>query len=160
MKSIQKPNVLGSAKKRRLSENHKAKFFIPPLNDSQIIEIQDLFMTPSIHQLTTKNISTGRELLENFVYSLKHYQKIALLSTVDFVWKKETVNLYKLVQKSNHISIAMSLEKLCTEITFIDFVWIELTQKLCAQLSENQLQNICQNLSSQNQVPVILMSYP
>lgn len=165
MEAFQKPNVLPVGKNKRSLKPQEAKFFCSPLNDSEIIEIQNLFMTPKIHQLSTKNIITGRELLEKFAYSL-NYQKVGLISTVDFAWKQEAVNIYKLAQeeyrqidKLYQSSVSTVIEKLCTEISFIDFVWIEITQKLCAQISKNEIQEIAQNLNSQGQVPVIMVSY-
>lgn len=160
MKIDLRPTTLRGAKKKLSSNAQEALLFNPPLRDSEIIKIQSLFMTPSIQCLKTKNISTGRALINTFLYSLNHYQQIGCLSTSEIQSRSNTLNIYQMATENNQgHSLATTIENLCTEISFIDFAWIELTKKLQQQISNSQLQNICENLSAHEQIPVMVICY-
>ena len=99
------------------------KFFNSPLSDFDIINFQNLLMTPSIHFITTKNIHSGRYLIKLFLSKLKYYHNVACFTVV----KNEELpsfifDFFKTTQ--NNITVMELIESLYVEFPAIDFVLI------------------------------------
>lgn len=158
MKDAVKLTGLCTAKKESMHHFEDTFFLNPPLSDLEILKFQDVLMTPSIHHIVTKNIQTGRSLMNRFLLALRYFHNVGCL-TLDESQEllSHVFNLSK-IQKTN-ISFIDSIELFCIENPHLNFVWIELTQALQKQISKKEIRKIAEIFSSDAQTPVIIMSY-
>lgn len=158
MKDVERSTVLKELKKDAIRHSRDTFFFNPPLSDFEILKFQNLILTPSVHYITTKNVKTGRSLINKFLLTFKHYHNVGCLSMdktqnlLDHVYDLSTV------QKTN-IPLIDSIELFCIENPYLNFVWIELTHALQNKISEGEMRKICELFSSDAQTPVVLLSY-
>ena len=158
MKNVERPIASNESKKNTTAHPRATFFFNPPLSDSEIIELQNLFMTPSIHYITTKNVSTGRYLMNLFLSVFRHYHNVGCLTT------EQNQNLSERVFDLSHLqnsdtSLIDSIELFSIENPYLNFIWIELTQVLQRQISVGEVHKICEIFSSDEQTPVLVIRY-
>lgn len=158
MKDVERLTSLDDLKNNAVEHSRDMNFFNPPLSDFEIIKFQNLLMAPSVHYITTKNVTTGRYLMNLFLSAFKKYHNVGCLAMThnqqlfDYVF-----DLSKLQRPD--ISFLDAIELFCIENPYLNFVWIEVSQKLREQFSETQIQKICELFSSDLQTPVIVMEY-
>lgn len=158
MKDVGKPITFSNLKHETGEHFLGAKFFNLPLSDFDIIQFQNMLMTPSIHYITTQNATTGRSLMNLFLSAFKHYHNIGCLTIHQNQTLLDHVFDFSKLQHGQN-SLIDSIELFCIENPCLDFVWIEMTQALQNQISNNQLRKICELFSSDEQTPVVVMSY-
>lgn len=158
MKEVERLNVLRELKRSDAKHSGNAFFFNPPLSDFEIIKFQNLILTPSVHYITTKNVITGRSLINRFLLAFKHYHNVGCLSLdkeqklLNHVFDLSSV-------KKRNISLTDSIELFCIENPYLNFVWIELTKRLREKISEGEMRKICDLFSSNAQTPVVILNY-
>ncbi len=158
MKDAGKSILLNNLKHDTVEHSLRANFFKLPLSDFDIIAFQNLLMTPSVHYITTQNASAGRSLMNLFLSAFKHYHNIGCLTINQSQKLFDNIFDFSKLQQGE-TSLIDSIELFCIENPCLDFVWIEKTQALQNQISNNQLRKICELFSSDGQTPVVVMSY-
>lgn len=158
MKDVERLTSLDSPKKVVSGHSRVGSFFNPPLSDFEIIEFQNLVMTPAVHYITTKNVSTGRLLINLFLSQLKHYHNVGCLTVEQNHTLSERVfDFYNFSHTQN--SLTDSIELFCIENPYLNFIWIELTQLLQSQISASQVKKICELFAADEQTPVMVIRY-
>ena len=129
MKEFSEPMSLISDKKFTAGDARKPKFFDFPLKDLNIIELQNLFMTPKTHYLKSKDIVTGRNLIYTVLKSLNHYHHVGCVTaTKSECLDQNILNLSQIrVTKKSFIE---TVEIFLVENPNIDFAWVEITAEL------------------------------
>lgn len=158
MKTSLHKNVLEGLEKGRSPNPRNPFFFNFPLSDIDIIFLHNLLMTPSIHCIKTKNIQSGRELMHLMLDSLDHYQRIGCVSkTRQNELRGYNLNLYKFKKEGRDLTSI--LEQLLVQNLQIDFVWIEMTLELKAEMTDNYFQRLVEVLNQNQQIPVVVVEY-
>jgi len=158
MKDVERSTALHELKKDNIEHSGNRFFFNPPLSDFEILEFQNLILTPSVHYITTKNVITGRSLINRFLLAFKHYHNVGCLS-MDKTQKllEHVFDLSKIKKKNT--SLIDSIELFCIENPYLNFVWIELTKTLKDTISDAEMRKITELFSSDAQTPVVMLSY-
>ena len=151
MKEFSEPMSLISDKKFTAGDARKPKFFDFPLKDLNIIELQNLFMTPKTHYLKSKDIVTGRNLIYTVLKSLNHYHHVGCVTaTKSECLDQNILNLSQIrVTKKSFIE---TVEIFLVENPNIDFAWVEITAGNTGALSAEQLVKQAQRLLQQGQL--------
>lgn len=158
MKDVDRLNRSNNLENSIAAHSRMAKFFNVPLSDANIISLQNLLMTPSVHYIKTENVATGRFLMNTFLDALNHYHNIGCLTVVDNYNLKSNILDFATLKTEQH-QLIDTIENFCIENPYIDFVWVELTETLLNQISPNQLNRFCELFGSTGQTPVIMMSF-
>jgi len=158
MKNVDGLTMLNKSKKEDLLNREAAVFLTLPLSDFDIIKFQNLFITPSIHYITTKNVSMGRSLINFFLSAFKHYHNIGCLTISQNATLRDHVFDFSKLQEGN-MPLIDSIELFCIEHPYLNFVWIELTESLQNKISQNQIRNISNFFSSNHETPVVVLKY-
>ncbi|MCX5923178.1 MAG: hypothetical protein NTU89_01280 [Candidatus Dependentiae bacterium] len=160
MENLKQLRPLVEIKKVILRDEKLAKNFNPPFCDFQIIELQNIFMTPRIHKITVKNITSGRSLINTFLNSLNYYHNVGCLTAIPICLDLQTVDMYQLIQEyTQSFEIDRAIEDFFVEHSYFDFVWIEMTKDLLDQFSLQDIKRMCEILTVNESIPVIMIHY-
>lgn len=159
MKEVERPLGLSELKNSNWFSSQEAKFFELPLSDTNIILLQNLLMTPAIHYIKTKNVPIGRLLIHTFLNALNHYRNVGCLTTIDRQSLPSHVLDFLTIKKEKEGSFIESIERYNIEHSSIDFVWIELTDRLKAEFTKKELQGFCDLVLANSQTPIVIISY-
>lgn len=157
MEEFSRQNILDKERRNQQSLSQVEFFFNPPLSDFDIIELQNLLMTPAVHHVKTQNIETGRFLMKTFLDSLKHYHHVGCFTfTQKNSLSKNVFNFLHLNRKQN---VGEFVENFFIENPQVDFAWVESTSEFKNRISKQELHNLCEVLTAHGQTPVVVMNY-
>ncbi len=159
MKEVGRPAGSSELKNSNWFSSREAKFFELPLSDTNIILLQNLLMTPAIHYIKTENLPIGRLLIHTLLNALNHYRNIGCLTTIDRYNLPSHVLDFMAIKKEKEDSFIESIERYNIEHASVDFVWIELTDRLKAELTKKELQIFCELMLANSQTPIVIVSY-
>ena len=102
-----------------------------PFSESDVLKLQDTFLTNGIHYIKTTNIQTGRMIIQTFLQSLPIYTEIASLTMSENL-DTSVVDMYAELLDNNYLNCSdpKNLEEFFIDQCFIDFMWIEANQEL------------------------------
>lgn len=103
--------------------------------ESEIIKLQNIFLTPGFHTLQVRNAYESRQTIETFLSSLNCYANIACLSMADAPIPSKYFDIFYALTFGGYINSTCqtSLEHFFLEHFDADFLWIEATPMLLAQ---------------------------
>ena len=103
--------------------------FTKPLRipERDIIDLQEAFLTPGFHSITTYNRSTGRILINALLKSLKFYRGIACLTSYQSLLPSEVINIYQELADKEYDG---RIQDFVLNEMHYDFLWIEETEDL------------------------------
>ena len=110
----------------------KAVLISQPLTDSDILDLQDLFLTPGIHSIKVKNVQEGRNIVDVFITTLISDYNIACLSVEDRALPKTVCDLYEQLAEQGYLdsSNMHHLDEYFVHSFYFGFMWIEASEKL------------------------------
>ncbi len=131
---------------------HCSRFFEPPFSEQEIIELNDVFLTHGIHDITVSDIAAGRTLIDTFLSSLNYYNNVACLTASDIPLRSSIFDIYSEVAGGD-------LEEFFLEQFYFDFLWIEVSPTLTetAWFLNFELKLLSFNMDQL--LPVIILSY-
>lgn len=103
------------------------------ISESEILHLQDLFLTPGFHELKFVNLKTARLQLYTILEALQFYHRPAALSTASASFKAPLTDLYgELLQAGCLTTTGLTsscrveaLSNFCLQQFHYDFLWIE-----------------------------------
>lgn len=123
---------------RCVHANQEPHFNITTLTEQQIINLQDLFITPGIHTIYVDNMKTGREIMYNMLSSFKHYSAISCITQESLALKPQITDiLLELFQ----LPALATIEDYVLYDFEPDFIWIETTASLTNQSLYQEFMN-------------------
>jgi len=141
------------------------EFFVPftsfnHFSEHDILDLQELFLSPGMHELTVPNIAAGRELMSSVLTAFNCFPRIACLTTASLPLPAHVTHLHD--EMALHGALAFSnhqLDSFLLEHFYYDFLWIEVTPELLqsAWYPYFQLKLIDFNLAMT--LPIIAVSY-
>jgi len=131
-----------------------------PFSESDILKLQDTFLTNGIHYIKTTNIQTGRMIIQMFLQSLPIYTEIACLTMSENL-DISVIDMYAELLDNNYLNSTdpKNLEEFFIDQCFIDFMWIEANHELLYKnwfaIFEKNIHdfNLCQTM------PIIILMY-
>ncbi|MCX5924466.1 MAG: hypothetical protein NTZ68_03520 [Candidatus Dependentiae bacterium] len=160
MENLRLSKPLAKQKELIIRDTKKINNFNWPLSDLEIIKLQNIFMTPGLHHISTENILSGRVLTDNILKSLQYYNFIGCLTTSQILSDLDIANMYELYLDCNEMfEDTCSLEDLFIDCFHFDFVYIELSEDLLSKISLKKLQSLCEALTARQSIAVVMISY-
>lgn len=135
-----------------------SRFIKEPLSESTILDIQDAFLTNGIHTLYVENVTTGRSLVNTFLRSLDCYCATACLTCSVQPLPATVYDLFPDVD-SYACSACGDLEEFFIERLYVDFLWIEYTQKLEEVWWVSDFEQKLRDLKIDQHIPIICLKY-
>lgn len=131
-----------------------------PLTESDILSIQDRFLTNGFQHIKVKDIATGRVLVDTFMQflqSLRVYHDIACLTTSTRALRPGICDIYAelaLWQESK-----CDLEEFFLDTFYFDFIWIEATKDMVAQSWYAEFERQIIELQLDSHIPIVVLWY-
>ena len=155
MKNLSRPRALPMEGLASLCGRKNFYHFNFPLSDCKIIQLQTIFMTPAIHRIYTHDIVSGRNLINTFLTSLRYYKNIGCLTILPISLDSNTLNMFPIIKSEQNLGF----DTFFVEFPYFDFVWIELSRTLLAQLTSSEINRICEFFTSYQSIPVVVLQY-
>lgn len=132
-----------------------------PFTESEILDLQDKFITEGIHHIKVADLVAGRNLVATFLDSLTAHRDIACLTVSQKALESYITNIYHELLLHGYIDrfMAQNLEEFFIEQFYFDFLWIECTSKLLAQSWFADFQINLLNFRLERQMPILIVSY-
>ena len=117
------------------------------ITEQQILELQDLFLTPGIHYINVATVKNGRSLIYTFLNALRCYNAPACLTNNAMPLKKE-IHLLNTHSNLDHFFI---------EESGFDFMWIEARKEDYWYVSFKQR---IEEMGIDQHIPVLILLNP
>ncbi len=132
-----------------------------PFSETEILEIQDKFLSEGIHQLKVTDVAAGRNLVHTFLDTLTVYHEVGCLTVSNNPLESYITNIYHELLLQSYIDQyeAKNLEEFFIEQFYFDCLWIECTTSLIEQPWFTDFQINLLNFKLERQMPIIMLSY-
>ncbi len=134
-----------------LKNNILDEFF----TENDALYLQNLFLTPGVHQINSANLSQVRILIKRMLTCLQYYQNVAGLSLQEGISAIEAVDLMQLLIAEDHLINADRLTLFFFDHFYFYFLWIEETPELLLSPWYNQFQRHLHDFGFDRTIPVI-----
>jgi len=126
------------------------------LTETDILSLQDAFLTTGFHSIEFTDQAAGRNLIKNFLHSLPTYRSIACLTLDNGLDLPNTVfDLYASLY--NDGLSEQAIEEFFINDFYYDFMWIEISATL---LSEPWYKHFCKIMAQyEKQMPIVKVFY-
>lgn len=131
-------------------------------SDSDILALQEKFLTSGFHYITVRNREAGRALVEMFLLSLNHYKNSACVTVGDTALAHDITDIYQELLLGGFVDehgIAQALEDFFTDNFYHDFVWIEACEELCSASWFAAFEDTLTVLQSALDIPIMVILY-
>jgi hypothetical protein len=122
------------------------------ISEQQIIELQELFLTPGFHQYPITTVKDARALMYTFLDALRCYQIVGCMTAnTDLPLRKSIFDINDYLWQYGYLG-SSNYDKFFIEEFDIDFLWIEPTQ-------HNEFDQFKEKLAEFNidkQIPIIV----
>jgi len=143
-----------------LNDAKKIKSFTLPLAQFEIIELHNILMTPAQRTIHTRDIVSGRILIETMLSSLSYYQRVGCLTTSMRFEQDNILDIYPIIQKDAQVhGLWHAIEEFFVNYNNIDFIWIEMTDELLTFMGAQYLAHMCRILTQHQTMPVVVLQY-
>lgn len=137
-----------------------AKKIKKPLQEQDILYLQDKFMVPGIHHMKVDSVIAGRFIINSILNSLNYYKNVACLSTFHLPIPEPIDDIYKELAKENCIQNPTThLIEFFLEQFYNDFLWIEISHDLSTSAWYPLFEQQITNLHLEKLMPIIIVSY-
>lgn len=137
----------------------RSKKIIQPLTHNDILDLQEIFLTPGVHELHINSVEEGRFIIDKFLGSLNCYHKKACFTLSELALDCQTTDLYlELLLMSRVDGVTGSLEGFLYDHGDHDFIWIEATKKVLANSVFHEFVQHLKLFDGKMQFPVVLLS--
>lgn len=126
-----------------------------PLTESDILCLQDRFLTNGFHHIRVKNVASGRKLIKTFLQSLRVYHEIACV-TMEPSLEQGVFDIFNELLIGQKI---IDFEEFFVEEFYFDFMWIEATKELLRCPWFADFENHITDLSIDKHIPMFVLTY-
>lgn len=125
------------------------KYFKAPYSESDILELQNLFLVEGLHEIGVSSLTEGRQLIDTFLNSLHYYYYPACFTTQGLKNRKN-LDIYRELQSKN-------IEVFLCENLQIDFLWVEMPAKKEEKAKCVDFIKKCQSLQLEKKMPILVL---
>ena len=150
---------LHDALSRHLVESSHVRLLQEPLSDTDILELQDKFLSNGVQPLKVKNIAQGRSIVEKFLQTLNIYHDVACLTVSDLPFSAPTTNMHDELLKGGYLDPLepQYLEEFFIEHFYFDFLWIEATEDLLSSKWFSDVEKKIFSYKINQHIPIIVL---
>lgn len=138
--------------------NGNLRMIKEPFSENDVLYLQDLFLTPGVHQITVDNFSKVRVMINKVLKSLHYHQKAACLSFVDLCLESEICDIAQLLIADDYLVSKDRLTLFFLDQFYFDFLWIEETPELLGSRWYEQFKQHLNDFNFNRSVPIIKVS--
>jgi len=142
------------------NERNDHNYFDLPLLENDILTLQQVFVTQGVQYIKTKNVESGRKIINMILASLKYYKKIGCV-TQNNLLPLTACNILDEIEfeKNRTGNLLFDLENFFTVNPSFDFIWMELSKKLSDEYSCVSIKNIFDMYHVEERLPVLIVTY-
>lgn len=140
---------------------HEIDLIREPFSDSQILAIQEQFLTNGFSYIKTTSVVKGRALIGSFLDSLHVYNDTACLTMSNLPVRESVSDLYNELQAGGYLSPfePYCLEEFFLEHFYYDFMWIEGTRELLMSGWFEAVKRKIVDLGFDQLIPIVVIVY-
>jgi hypothetical protein len=156
-KKLTNPTIMSLTSHKLISQS---QMIHEPLSDSEILQIQDIFLTKGIHSIKVHDIQSGRIVMKRFLESLNCYHAIACLTMTEPIIGINIIDLYSELLTGNYCAALheQSLTDFFINQFNYDFLWIEASEQLLNSLWFTCFEQALFNLNIQTRMPIFVVT--
>lgn len=124
-------------------------------SENEVLYLQNIFLTPGVHQIKVESIVGGRNMIDKFLTSLHYHQKAACLSLCDTPLPMHVTDMVHILLMDDYLVDADSLTLFFLNNFYFDFLWIEETQALLDSLWYEQFKQHLSDFKFDQTIPII-----
>lgn len=148
---------------RRLVERlHEINLITEPFSDSQILDLQEKFLTNGFSYVKASSVVKGRSIINAFLNSLHVYHDPVCLSVAKLpIIQSPVFDLYTELQAGGYLSSFESyyLDEFFIERFYFDFMWIEATRELLISSWFEDVKSKMLDMGLDQHIPIIVVVY-
>lgn len=108
-----------------LNKNSPDKTFKKPFSEGDVLYLQDIFLTPGVHQINVDSTAKGRSVICDVLDSLHYHQKAACLSLHDMPLRNGVFDIVRTLITDDYLVNSDDLTLFFLDRFYFDFLWIE-----------------------------------
>lgn len=128
-----------------------------PLTETDILSLQDKFLTNGFHHIQVQKLEIGRSLIETFLDSMHLYKDIACLTLEHEPLQPPISDIYYELVTSEYIKT--NLEQFFIDQFYYEFVWIEATAQLLKTEWYQEFEHFIIDYKIDQHIPIMVISY-
>ncbi len=132
-------------------------WFNDPITETEILILQDKFLTNGFQSIQVKDITAGRALIQTFLASFTMYCNVACVSLEQESLHTDMFNIYYELETSKNVDL--TLEQFLIDQFYFDFIWIEETPSLLSKSWYQEFKNLIIGHKLDQHLPIIILSY-
>jgi len=138
-----------------------AKHVREPFSDTDILNLQDAFLSNGTHYFKVNSIQEGRSIINLFLASLNYYKNIGCLTMNPGSLQESASDLYSELLLGGHLDkkLLYELETFFLEEFYYDFIWIEATQNLLSGSWATAFFKQMIQFKLDHLIPILIISY-
>jgi len=152
-------SMINKYKNESYGQKNNNNFFDTKFSEKDVLELQAMFLTFGIHVIKTKNVHSGRVIMETILGSLKYFKNIGAVTYVSSL-PNFACDILEYIKIQGFVSDDMipDLENFFTMHSCFDFIWVEFTGALYIEYFDG-IKNIFETYHVQDQMPIIFVMY-
>ncbi len=139
-------------------QNGNFRIIQEPFSENDVLYLQDLFLTPGVHQITVDSFSKVRIMINKILRSLHYHQKAACLTFVDLLLEPEICDITQVLIADDYLVSKDRLMLFFLDQFYFDFLWIEETPDLLTSIWYEQFQRHLSEFNFNRSIPIIKVS--
>lgn len=132
-----------------------ARLIKKPFSESDVLYLQDLFLTPGVHQINVDSVAKGRAIISDVLDSLHYHQKAGCLSLNDTALEDGVCDIVKTLIKDDYLVNSDNLTLFFLDRFYFDFLWIEESTNLVDSIWYEQFKQHLVDFNFNKSIPII-----
>jgi len=124
-------------------------------SENDVLYLQDLFLTPGVHQIGVDNIIHIRKIIYNMLSALQYHQKAACLTLNNLALQPNITDIVKTLIMDDHLVNSDSLTLFFLDHFYFDFLWIEESQALLDSMWYEQFKQHLVDFNFNKSIPIV-----
>jgi hypothetical protein len=141
---------------------NKLTFMKNALTDTDILELQEKFLSNGLHHITVPTIADGRTLIFTFLNSLSLFLNTpACVTASDLLLPSTIINVYEQLTQQEYFNKADIgyMHTFFFEQFYCDFIWVEMTSSLVNLNWYVEFEHIFLDLHIAKDIPMLVINY-
>jgi hypothetical protein len=137
-------------------------FMKKPLTDTNILDLQEKFLTNGLHHITVPTIQDGRTLIFTFLNSLSFVlHTIACVTASGAQLPSGVIDIHKQLSSNEGFNTLNNdyMQDFLFEQGYFDFIWVEMTPSLATSSWYVDFEKNFFDLKMDKNIPVLMVSY-
>ena len=130
-----------------------------PCSEQDYIEMHDLFLAPGTHHLEIENVSTGRNLIDVFLTTLKNFHEVGCLTVSADALPEYVTDIFQDMLMSGDFQNQEVIANYFLDTFSCDFLWIEADSELQNSQWFTTFNSVISQFRIDQQIPIVILTY-